>query len=173
MLGGWFDGHPWGTFEAPLVVEAPDFPGMSAFPVSFTLRDEIYQIKDFSRDDARVLLRLDARRLDLNRGGIHRHDGDFVVAWARQYGNGRVLYNGLGHPPEIWDRTDFQAMWLDSVRWVLGLVPGDASPSTSPRHPAVLPPSPGSRQEPGVSSPSAPSSQPSASSRAAAAPGGQ
>src|SRR5580698_2959290 len=28
MLGGYFDGHPWGEFDAPLIVESPDFPGM-------------------------------------------------------------------------------------------------------------------------------------------------
>ncbi len=30
MLGGYFDGHPWGTFDAPVIVEDPAFPGMSA-----------------------------------------------------------------------------------------------------------------------------------------------
>src|SRR5215470_14200515 len=28
MLGGRFDGHPWGEFEAPMVVEDGAFPGM-------------------------------------------------------------------------------------------------------------------------------------------------
>src|SRR3954453_3108900 len=69
MLGGYFDGHPWGTFEAPLVVEDPAFPGLGHLPRKFTLRDEIYQIKDYSRDNVRVLLRLDAGRVDLSRKG--------------------------------------------------------------------------------------------------------
>src|SRR6516225_7275613 len=58
MLGGYFDGHPWGEFKAPLVVEDPTFPGMTHLAGNFTLHDEIYQIKDFSRDHVRVLLRL-------------------------------------------------------------------------------------------------------------------
>ena len=62
MIGGYFDGHPWGEFDAPLVVEDAGFPGMEHFPASFTLKDEIYQIKDFSRDNVRVLLRLDAEQ---------------------------------------------------------------------------------------------------------------
>ena len=49
MLGRYFDGHPWGQFNAPLVVEDSKFPGMKHFPAAFTLFDEIYQIKDFSR----------------------------------------------------------------------------------------------------------------------------
>ena len=58
LIGGYFDGHPWGEFQAPLVVEDAGFPGMKHLTNSFTLKDEIYQIKDFSRDNVRVLLRL-------------------------------------------------------------------------------------------------------------------
>src|SRR5579871_1336134 len=41
MLGGYFDGHPWGIADAPLVVEDPAFPGMKHLPANFTLKDEI------------------------------------------------------------------------------------------------------------------------------------
>src|ERR1051326_1060727 len=74
MLGGYFDGHPWGEFNAPLIVEAAAFPGMRHLPREFTLKDEIYQIKDFSRDRVRVLLRLDADKVDLSKKGVHRED---------------------------------------------------------------------------------------------------
>src|SRR6516164_5719989 len=70
MLGGYFDGHPWGVFDAPLIVEDPAFPGLGHLPRAFTLRDEIYQIKDFSRDRVRVLLRLDAGKVDVTRKGV-------------------------------------------------------------------------------------------------------
>jgi type 1 glutamine amidotransferase len=132
MLGGRFDGHPWGEFKAPLVVEDSAFPGMGHFPRSFALQDEIYQIKDFSRDQVRVLLRLDARQVDLSRKGVHRQDQDFAVIWARNYGKGRVLYNGLGHRPGVWERPDIQQMWQDMVRWSMGDLPGDASPRPRP-----------------------------------------
>src|SRR6266481_1536258 len=36
MLGGYFDGHPWGQFNAPLVVEDSMFPGMNNFSTTFT-----------------------------------------------------------------------------------------------------------------------------------------
>src|SRR5262249_22110412 len=71
-IGGYFDGHPWGIFKAPLVVEDASFPGMANLPQRFTLRDEIYQIKDFSRDNVRVLLSLDSSKLDLSKRGVHR-----------------------------------------------------------------------------------------------------
>jgi len=44
MIGGYFDEHPWGTFEARIIVEDPSFPGMRQWPPSFVLRDEIYQL---------------------------------------------------------------------------------------------------------------------------------
>jgi type 1 glutamine amidotransferase len=121
MIGGYFDGHPWGEFEAPLVVEDAAFPGMASFPHQFTLRDEIYQIRDFARDGVHVLLRLDAAKLDLSRKGVRRTDNGFPVIWARRYGKGRVLYNGLGHRGEVWDRPDIQKMWLQMVPWAMGI----------------------------------------------------
>src|SRR5437667_11595491 len=53
----------------------------------------LYQIKDFSRQNVRVLLSLDADKLDLARKGVKRADKDFPVIWAKNYGKGRVLYN--------------------------------------------------------------------------------
>ncbi len=128
MLGGYFDGHPWGQFNAPLVVEDSRFPGMENFPATFTLFDEIYQLKDFSRQNVRVLLSLDADKIDLSRKGVKRTDKDFPVIWAKTYGKGRVLYNGLGHVQAVWERPDFQKMWLETVQWSMGLIPGDATP---------------------------------------------
>ncbi|MGO9471292.1 MAG: ThuA domain-containing protein [Isosphaeraceae bacterium] len=132
MIGGYFDGHPWGEFDAPLVVEDAGFPGMGQLPGAFNLKDEIYQIKDFSRDNVRVLLRLDAGKIDLSRKGVRRKDNDFAVIWARSYGKGRVLYNGLGHRREVWDRPDIKRMWLEMVQWSLGIIPGDATPRPAP-----------------------------------------
>src|SRR5215467_8440902 len=71
MIGGYFDEHPWGTFDAPIVVEDSAFPGMQQWPKSFVLRDEIYQLKDYSRDKVRVLMRLDPNKLDLKNKNVH------------------------------------------------------------------------------------------------------
>jgi len=132
MIGGYFDGHPWGTFDAPLVVEDVDFPGMRHLQAAFTMKDEIYQIKNFSRDGVRVLMRLDASKIDLAKKEVHRKDTDFAVVWARNYGKGRVLYNGLGHVQEVWDRADIQKMWLEMVEWSMGIISGDATPRARP-----------------------------------------
>ena len=132
MIGGYFDEHPWGTFDAPILVEDPTFPGMQQWPHSFVLRDEIYQMKDYSRDKVRVLMRLDTSKLDLKNAKVHRHDGDFAVTWAKTYGKGRVFYSTLGHVPENWDDPRLQTMYTEAIKWALGLTEADATPRPQP-----------------------------------------
>src|SRR5262245_55991479 len=79
MIGGYFDEHPWNVFPAPVVVEDPAFPGMKQWGRAFTLNDEIYQMKNYSRENTRVLMRLDPDKLDLNNPRVHRKDRDFAV----------------------------------------------------------------------------------------------
>src|SRR5947209_2303943 len=132
MIGGRFDDHPWELFDAPVIVEDPAFPAMKAFPLRFTINDEIYQVKDYSRDRVRVLARLDAGQIDLGSARVHRTDRDFAVAWARSYGKGRVFYSSFGHRPELWDRKDIQTMYLEAIKWSMGLTGGDATPRPLP-----------------------------------------
>jgi uncharacterized protein len=119
MIGGYFDGHPWGVFDAPVIVEGPEFPAMKAFPVRFTIRDEIYQHKDFDRRKVHVLARLDATKLDYTKPNIHRADHDFPVAWSKMYGKGRVFYATFGHAEETWDDPRVQKMYLEALKWSL------------------------------------------------------
>jgi len=132
LIGGYFDEHPWGTFAAPIIVEDPNFPGMQQFPHSFVLTDEIYQVKNFSREQSRVLMRLDATKLDLANPRVHRTDKDFAVTWAKTYGQGRVFYSTLGHREETWDRPDIQKMYTQAIQWAMRLVDGDATPRPAP-----------------------------------------
>jgi uncharacterized protein len=128
LIGGRFDDHPWELFDAPVIVEDPTFPAMKAFPPHFTVNDEVYQMKDFSRDRVRVLARLDANQLDLGNKRVHRTDRDFAIAWARSYGKGRVFYSTFGHRPEVWDRKDIQTMYLEALKWAMGITDADVTP---------------------------------------------
>jgi uncharacterized protein len=128
MIGGYFDDHPWVIFDAPVIVEDPKFPAMKAFPKKFTARDEIYQVKNFSRDRVRVLARLDASKLDLTNPRVHRTDNDFAVAWAREYGKGRVFYSTFGHTEESWDNRAMQTMWLEAIKWAMGMTKAEVTP---------------------------------------------
>ena len=121
MIGGYFDQHPWGIVKAPVIVEQPGFPAMKGFPKEFTIEDEIYQAKDWSRDKVDVLARLDASKMDLSNPRVHRTDKDFAVAWAKMYGKGRVFYSTFGHRDEVWEQPEIRTMYLEAIKWAMGL----------------------------------------------------
>jgi type 1 glutamine amidotransferase len=125
MIGGWFDQHPWGTFNAPIINEAPDFPAVRHFPKAFIKYDEIYQPRAWSRNNVNVLLSLDSSKLDYsNNPRVHRTDHDFAVAWTKMYGKGRVFYSTLGHTEESWQDPDIRKMYFEAIRWALGMTEG-------------------------------------------------
>jgi len=128
MIGGRFDGHPWGVIEGPVVLEDPAFPATKHFPAVFKWRDEMYQTKDLSRDKVRVLLRLDVSKFDMTKTGVHRTDGDFPLAWVKTYGKGRVFYSALGHDITSWDDPGIQKMYFEAIKWALGMSEGDITP---------------------------------------------
>ena len=105
---------------------------MKQWPPAFVFKDEIYQIRNFSRDKLRVLMRLDTHKLDLNNPRVHRKDGDFAVTWAKMYGKGRVYYSTLGHPDQNWDRPEMQTMYVEAIKWAMGLVDADVTPRPLP-----------------------------------------
>jgi type 1 glutamine amidotransferase len=123
MVGAYFDNHPWGVLNAPIIVEEPSFPGMKKFPHEFTVRDEIYVPTNspYSRENVDVLARMDASKVDVKVKDLHRTDGDFPVAWVKKYGKGNVFYSSLGHPDEAWDNPAIQTMYLEAIKWSLGL----------------------------------------------------
>ena len=133
MIGGYYDEHPWLTFDAPILVEDPSFPGMQQWPRSFVLRDEIYQMRNYSRSKVRVLMRLDVSKLDMKNKNVHRTDGDFAVTWAKMYGKGRVYYTTLGHVAENWDKPEFQQMITEAIAWAMGLENADIASRPLPR----------------------------------------
>lgn len=122
MTGGYFKEHPWNVFDAPVVVEDPGFPGMQGFSREFMFRDEIYQVRNFSRDNAHVIARLDANKLDLANPRVtpeHRADKEFPVIWSKRYGKGRVYYSTFGHREETWDDPRMQKMYLEAIVWAM------------------------------------------------------
>jgi hypothetical protein len=136
MIGGWFDQHPWMTFNAPIVNEDPSFPAVRHFPGAFVKYDEIYQPKAWSRDKVNVLLSLDPTRLNYeNNPRIHRTDHDFPVAWSKLYGKGRVFYSTLGHTEESWEDPDIRKMYFEAIKWALGLTEGSTASHSRPAEP--------------------------------------
>jgi len=137
MIGGWFDQHPWMTFNAPIVNEDPSFPAVRHFPSAFVKYDEIYQPKAWSRDKVNVLLSLDPAKLNYeNNPRIHRTDHDFPVAWSKLYGKGRVFYSTLGHTEESWQDSDIRKMYFEAIKWALGMTEGSTASHPRPAEPA-------------------------------------
>jgi uncharacterized protein len=130
MIGGYFDNHPWNITEGRVINEAPDFPAMKHLPSTFTRREEFYVLraKPYSPANVRVLARLDPASVDLKNPNLHRTDRDFPVAMARTYGKGRTFWSVFGHAPETWDDPAVQKMYLEAIKWAMGLVDGDATP---------------------------------------------
>lgn len=127
MIGGYFDNHPWHK-EVKINIEDHAFPATKHFPDSISLNDEIYQFRNYSRKDVRVLMSLDTSSVDMTDKRIKRTDKDFAVTWVKNYGKGRVFYSSLGHENMVLDRKDIQQMWLEAIKWAMGLTPGDATP---------------------------------------------
>jgi uncharacterized protein len=131
MLGGEFQDHPYGSVPGVVVNEDPAFPATRHLPPSFSLTDEFYQVKNFSREKSRVLLRLDTSKLPANDRLLNKN-GDFPLAWAKMYGKGRVFYGSFAHDAKTWDNPDVYHMYFEAIRWALGLTEGDATPRPFP-----------------------------------------
>jgi len=133
IIGARFDNHPWNSGSTvTLKVDEPDHPIVKAFEGKpFEVTDEIYQVKaPYSRDKLRVLLTIDTTQTDMTVKNIHRTDGDFAMSWIKNYGNGRVFYNALGHERHIfWDAAILRHL-LDGMQYVIGDLECETTPSS-------------------------------------------
>lgn len=135
MLGGQFENHPYGNVPGTVINEDPSFPATRHLPPVFNLTDEFYQVKNFSREKSRVLLRLDTSKLPPNSNLINKN-GDFPLAWAKMYGNGRVFYASFAHDAKTFDNPDIYHMYFEAIMWALKLTDGDATPRPFPGTPS-------------------------------------
>ena len=86
--------------------------------------------------DGEILRRLAGTavaRLHLGVAAVVLQDADapyhVPVAWCKNYGDGRMFYNNLGHNNETWTNPTFLKSTEAGIRWCLGLVDGDATPN--------------------------------------------
>lgn len=135
MMGGYFDGHPWGSGETVTCkLDDPAHPLNAAFKGrGFSITDEIYQFQPqpYSREKLRVLVSLDTAKTNMDKGGLKRADNDYAVSWARAYGTGRVFYCSLGHNESTyWDPAVLRH-YLDGIQFALGDLQADTTPSAA------------------------------------------
>ncbi len=124
IIGGSFNGHPWTQNSTVTIsVHEPDHPVMEPFGSELVIQDEIYQYFNWHPEQVRVLMSLDMTRCDPRRG-YH-----VPVAWVRNWGDGRIYVNNLGHRPETWTNPQFLASLRQGIRWVSGEIAGAAEPN--------------------------------------------
>ena len=129
LIGGYFAGHPWHQ-KIRLKVESPNHPAAAGFDNGAEITDEIYQFNPngpYSREKLHIILSVDNQSIDVSKG--KRPDQDYAIAWCHQYGKGKVFYTSLGHRKEVWNDPRFQSHLIGGLKWALGQVPGDATPS--------------------------------------------
>ena len=131
MLGGQFQDHPYGSIAGSVINEDPNFPATRHLPALFDLTDEFYQPKNFSREKSRVLLRLDTSKLPPNQNLLNKN-GDFPLAWAKMYGQGRVFFGSFAHDAKTWDNPDVYHMYFEAIKWALKLTDADVTPRPLP-----------------------------------------
>jgi len=109
LVGAYFKEHPW-TQEATVTVEGGSHPATRDLGASFRLFDEYYAFRDNPRSRVQVLLSLNTASVGTT--------GDYPLAWAQSFGQGRSFYTALGHFQSTWTDPRFQAHLLGAIRWV-------------------------------------------------------
>ena len=119
MINGYFDGHPW-TQDVDVTIKVNDrtHPTTSHMPETISMKEEIYQFKQFAPDKVKVLVSLDTTKTDMTRQGIKA--SSFPLVWYKQYGKGRVYYNALGHRPDVWNADWYKTMMVNTIKWAAG-----------------------------------------------------
>lgn len=137
MIGAHFKQHgPQVQVEA--INQDPGCPACKPLGKTWTVFDEIYQMKDFDGTKVHRLLSLD--KLMINADDVKAGKatpGDYPVAWTKEYGKGRIFYTSLGHREDMWDpewkdkdgtrknspevAKQYQQHLLGGIRWALGL----------------------------------------------------
>lgn len=108
IVGAYFKEHPW-TGPAVVVVEDGSHPATAGLGDRFTVFEEVYTFRENPRPTVQVLLRLDGSSVGAS--------GDYPLAWAHAYGDGRAYYNALGHFAETWRDERFQRQLAGAIRW--------------------------------------------------------
>lgn len=124
LVGGYFDGHPWGASQTVTIrIETPEHPLCKGVfkTKSFSIADEIYQMREpYSRDDVTVLMSVVVEKSDKPGKPLKREDGDYPISWVKSYGKGRVFYSSLGHNKATLANPLVLRHWLEGLQYVMG-----------------------------------------------------
>jgi hypothetical protein len=124
MIGGTFNGHPWGSGDTvTITVHDQKHPVSKVWPTELTLKDEIYRFRHWQPEKVRVLMSLDMSKT------AKKADYHVPIAWVKEYGQGKAMHMSLGHREDVWENPTYMQSMLGGVEWILGIQPGDATPN--------------------------------------------
>ena len=124
IIGGTFKAHPWtANGEVVFTVHDPKFPAMKPFGKELVWTDEIYEYVNWVPENVHVLMSINMEKSKVKRP-YH-----VPVAWARQWGEGRIYYNNLGHRPETWTKKKFLESTIAAIKWTSGQIDADVTPN--------------------------------------------
>jgi len=124
MIGGTFNGHPWGSHTTvTITVDDPNHPASRPFGNEFKIKDEIYQYKHWQPEKVHVLMSLNMEQCK------PKKPYQVPIAWVKDFGQGKVFYTNLGHNEATWTNKRFLKSVEGGIRWVLDLEKGDATPN--------------------------------------------
>jgi len=134
MLGARGANHYESDEHVFIKLDDPDHPVNQPFGGrDFDYRDEFFRVHEpYSRDRVRVLLSIDTDKTTLQgrpRGNCHRDDGDYALAWVRQYGRGRIFYTTFAHNPYVFWDPQMLPFYLAATQFALGDLPAPTTPS--------------------------------------------
>lgn len=124
MIGGTFNGHPWNS-NATVTVAVHDrsHPISRPWGAEFSIKDEIYQFKNWQPEKVRVLMSLNMAETELKKP-YH-----VPIAWVKNYGDGKVAYISLGHREDVWTNPTYMDSLLGGIKWILGHEEGSGDPN--------------------------------------------
>ena len=146
LVGGRFDGHPWGSGGTwAFKVEDRDSPITAPFKGfadgKFTRGEEIYQQSSPFYDRAKLHILISLDLSDPATAGVQgkkRADNDFAVSWIRRYGNGRVFYTSFAHDQRAWNADDTRAHIFAGLAYAMGTLKADDTPGTTGVSPVAV-----------------------------------
>lgn len=115
MMGGYFQHHPKGTPKGTLTVVDARHPATAKLPKTITRNDEWYYFKDLD-PTLRVLVTVDPASIGDGQPDVNPNP----VVWSKEFGGGRVFYNGLGHTVESYAEPYMVELLTGGLRYAIG-----------------------------------------------------
>lgn len=112
LIGGYFERHPKGTYEATITMHHGEHAASASGPREVKRTDEWYYFKDF--DPTKTLLVTN----DPQSFGQPDYNPN-PVAWAHTMGKARVFYTAMGHTEESYSEPWFMQHLQTGIDWVL------------------------------------------------------